>query len=290
MATVRVLATKKNDTVTMTTEDRDTHNIAVLSAEMKAYCGVVDLTSKDTLPRTTPIINDLTILSQKLPDICNSIYKILGSQQREGCYQRCLALDLEEAGLSVDSEVEIPLVYKDRIVGSRRADLVATTLSKEKAVLELKAVRALSPLHARQLQYYMQHLDVNHGYLINFPHDDGFPSITESVFQLTSLSENVKDTAALNATTLQLRHDPNREEDPQQVQVVQFQRFALDSKEGREELERRKLPSTMVKPKWGVTTTGLSCKICEEEKGYCRYQADQKSTDSSDTPHGCSVS
>ena len=69
----------------------------------------------------------------------------------------------------------------------------------------------------------MQHLDVNHGYLINFPHDDGFPSITQSVFRLMALSENVMDTVALNATTLPLRHDPNREEDPQQVQIVRFQ-------------------------------------------------------------------
>lgn len=271
-----------------TADHADAHKIEVLSAEIKEYCGFVDLTSKEAQPRTTPIV-DLTTLSQTLPDICNSIYKTLGSQQREGCYHKCLALDLEEAGLSVDSEVEIPLVYKDKVVGSRRADLVATTLAKEEAVLELKAVRALSPLHAKQLQYYMQHLDVNHGYLINFPHDDGFPSITESVFQLTPLSDNVKDAAALNAATLPLRHDPNREEDPQQVQVVQFQRFALDSKEGREELERRKLTAPMPKPKWGVTTTGLSCKICEEEKGYRGYHADQKPADSSDT-HGCRVS
>lgn len=279
--------------LTMTTTDDEKNDglAAVLSTRMKQQCAVVDFTPKETTAISQ--IYNLQELSLQLPDICNSIYKTLGSQQCEATYQRCLALELQQAGLcSVEQEVEIPLVYKGRIVGTRRADLVVSTASKERAVLELKAVRTLSPSHARQLQYYMHHFNIENGYLINFPHDDGFPSVEhKSVFRLTALTDNnMKDT--LDAPTLQLRHDPNKAENPQQVQLIQFQRLELDTKEGQEILGKK---SRAASPKWGVTSTGLSCKFCQEEQGYCRYHKDQDTettttTSQSSNTHGCRVS
>ena len=62
-----------------------------------------------------PKISDLQSLSTNLP-----IFQQLGSQQLEAAYQRCLKIDLEEAGINVLMEPEIELTYKGQAVGTRR--------------------------------------------------------------------------------------------------------------------------------------------------------------------------
>jgi GxxExxY protein len=138
-----------------------------------------------------PSIPDLSSLSRLLPAMCSNIYAILGDQQTESAYQNCLKVDLEQAGVEVADEVEIKLSYKGVVVGTRRADLVLTVPSGEKTVIELKACYDLSSLHMEQLRYYMQALDIRHGYLINFPHQIGFPELNPNThLVLTNLSDD----------------------------------------------------------------------------------------------------
>jgi GxxExxY protein len=94
-------------------------------------------------------------------------------QQCEATYQRCLKIDLKEAALAVELE-KISSSYKGNVVGTRRADLLVTTKKKEVAVIEVKAVHNISPNHVGQLQYYMDHFNIHQGYIVNFPHNEGF--------------------------------------------------------------------------------------------------------------------
>jgi len=119
----------------------------------------------------------------------------------------------------------------------------------------------------------MHHLDIDDGYLVNFPHDDGFPVVEKSVFALQTLS-GLEDASTLDPPVLRLRHHPNREESPSTVQMVQFKRLALDSNEGKAAMEARE--KKRATPKWGITTTGLPCKICEQEQAYCRFHKHQE--------------
>jgi GxxExxY protein len=121
-----------------------------------------------------------------------AVFDALSSRNLEATYQRCLALDLIEAGVRVEPEVSIHLMYKGQKVGTRRADLmVKTTRDEALAVIELKAATKLSSENLKQLEYYMSHLKIGTGYLINFPHDKGFPEIEHDmqgkVFQQTVL-------------------------------------------------------------------------------------------------------
>ena len=34
--------------------------------------------------------------------------------------------------------------------------------------------------HLKQLEFYMHHFDIHLGYLINFPHDTGFPDVDDT--------------------------------------------------------------------------------------------------------------
>mmetsp|Transcript_20447 Transcript_20447/g.51925 ORF Transcript_20447/g.51925 Transcript_20447/m.51925 type:complete len:260 (+) Transcript_20447:201-980(+) len=132
----------------------------------------IDLTGE---PYVAPMIHDADGLSEHLPAICNAIQSRLSSRQLEATYQRCLALELESAGVWVALEVSVALTYKSQQVGTRRADCVLTTEDGSRAVIELKAVARLSSEHLRQLEFYMVAFDINDGYLVNFPHDSGFP-------------------------------------------------------------------------------------------------------------------
>jgi len=135
----------------------------------------IDLTGP-TIP--VPRIMGSADLDAHLPDLCESIFRALSSQQCEATYQRCLALDLQEAGVSVAAEVSIALKYKGRSVGTRRADLVLETADASTFVLELKATATLTPDNLKQLEFYMHYLNINVGYQINFPHDSGFSDVS----------------------------------------------------------------------------------------------------------------
>lgn len=135
-------------------------------------------------------IFDVESLDRNLPDICAAIFSSLSSRELEATSQQCLAIDLKEAGVELQQEVEIPIIYRGQRVGARRADIVLKTPDDSLAVLKLKALKELRSEDLRQLQFYMYHLGIDTGYLINFPHDRGFPDIPDEgiVFQQTVLA------------------------------------------------------------------------------------------------------
>lgn len=139
----------------------------------------------DDLP-PVPQISNLKTLDANLPRICSNIFKVLKSKQLEATYQNCLVVDLKKAGVEIiGTEVEIEIMYKNERVGSRRADIILRVSSGELVILELKAVGTLTTDHLTQLQYYMHHFGIGRGYLINFPHDTGFPDIDKTFSQQT---------------------------------------------------------------------------------------------------------
>ncbi|CAI5723853.1 unnamed protein product [Peronospora farinosa] len=129
---------------------------------------------KDSSTHALPRITSALQLKQELVLLCNEVFNVLGPFNLEATYQRALALELQDRGITVLSEVEIPIEYKGQPIATRRVDLY---LKLDKPViLELKAVvTGLKTEHLKQLQFYMTHFKVNEGYLINFPHVTGFP-------------------------------------------------------------------------------------------------------------------
>ena len=92
------------------------------------------------------------------------VHKILGNGFQEVIYQRCLAIELEGAGLSFGREVEHPIYYRGVEVGSRRADFIVAN----QVVVELKALTALEDVHIAQAKNYVVAYDFEIGLLINF--------------------------------------------------------------------------------------------------------------------------
>jgi GxxExxY protein len=92
------------------------------------------------------------------------VHSFLGNGFQEVIYQRCLAIELEKAGIKFKREVEQTIYYEGVRVGTRRADFVV----EEKVTVELKAIIKLEPVHLAQAKNYVVAYDFHVGLLINF--------------------------------------------------------------------------------------------------------------------------
>lgn len=247
-------------------------------------------------PPTLPRIRDVKSFDSQIGVICESLFRTLTSKQLEATCQRCLAIDLQQAGIEVlAQEREIKLQYKGQDVGTRRADIVLQTPSdKQWIVLELKAVATLTSEHLKQLEFYMLHLDIDIGYLINFPHDMGFPDLpTTAMYRQTILSGVT--TEMLSDRNTRARHANS------QVQIIKVERVVTNehSSDHRPYASKSQSLDDLLLPRYVKSTanhvvarsaaaattttsksafivpiakkTGEPCKICKRLQTYCQY-------------------
>lgn len=92
------------------------------------------------------------------------VHNTLGNGFQEVIYQRCLAIEMENEGISFGREIEQTIYYANREVGTRRADFVV----ENKVIVELKALIALEDVHLAQAKNYVVAYDFPKGLLINF--------------------------------------------------------------------------------------------------------------------------
>ncbi|MCC6722213.1 MAG: GxxExxY protein [Bacteroidia bacterium] len=92
------------------------------------------------------------------------VHNTLGNGFQEVIYQRCLAIELERAGLRFSREVEQTVFYESIEVGTRRADFIV----EDKIVIELKALINLEDVHLAQAKNYLTAYNFEKGLLINF--------------------------------------------------------------------------------------------------------------------------
>lgn len=103
-------------------------------------------------------------ITYKINGCAMKVHNTLGNGFQEVIYQRCLAIELERAGLSFGREIEQTIYYDGIEVGTRRADFVV----EEKVIVELKALINLEDVHLAQAKNYVVAYDFPIGLLINF--------------------------------------------------------------------------------------------------------------------------
>lgn len=99
--------------------------------------------------------------------IINKTYEVrshLVAGYLETVYKKALLIELREAGLEVEDEVELPVLYKGHVIGDFRADIIV----EGSVIIELKAVAHLLPAHEIQLVNYLTIAKKDNGLLINF--------------------------------------------------------------------------------------------------------------------------
>ena len=107
----------------------------------------------------------LLSLSNTIIGAAIEVHKELGPGLLESVYEDCLKVELESRGLKVETQIDLPLIYKGQETGKYyRIDM----LVEDVFIVELKAVEALKPLHEVQLLTYMKLSNVKMGLLVNF--------------------------------------------------------------------------------------------------------------------------
>ena len=106
--------------------------------------------------------NDLT---GAVVDAAIKVHRALGLGLLESAYQACLAFELRDRDLLVETEVPLPVVYRDvQLEVGYRIDL----LVENQVIVELKSVDSLLPIHQAQVLSYMKMSNKKVGLLINF--------------------------------------------------------------------------------------------------------------------------
>lgn len=104
-------------------------------------------------------------LAKQIVDAAYRIHTTLGPGLLESVYVLTLAWELEQRGLRVARQSEVPVVYQGtRIEAGFRADLIV----EDKVMVEVKSVETLAPVHKKQLLTYLRLANKRLGLLINF--------------------------------------------------------------------------------------------------------------------------
>ena len=93
------------------------------------------------------------------------VHKQLGPGLLESSYEACLAYELRQHGLNIQTQVPLPVVYKGiKLEAGYRIDV----LVENKVIVEVKSVDALADIHIAQVLTYLKLQDLKLGLLINF--------------------------------------------------------------------------------------------------------------------------
>jgi GxxExxY protein len=104
-----------------------------------------------------------------LRQMAEDIWTSLGPGYSESVYHCAFEVALRSLGLYYETERIVPVFFAGQNVGHVRADLIVD----RKAVIELKSVSKLNETYRIQTQNYLKLLDLQEGFLINFPDKKG---------------------------------------------------------------------------------------------------------------------
>ncbi|MFP4581685.1 MAG: GxxExxY protein [Candidatus Sumerlaeia bacterium] len=94
------------------------------------------------------------------------VHRTLGGPGLLECvYERALAWELKQAGLGVQEQFQVPVIYKGQVLGEPlRLDL----LVDEKVIVECKATTQFHPVFQSQVLTYLRLSNLKLGFVINF--------------------------------------------------------------------------------------------------------------------------
>ena len=93
------------------------------------------------------------------------VYNELGPGLLESVYEEALVYELQQRGLKVERQLEVPIRYKD---AELKTPLRLDLLIENTIIVELKSVEEMKPVFAKQLLTYLRLLNKRVGLLVNF--------------------------------------------------------------------------------------------------------------------------
>jgi GxxExxY protein len=107
----------------------------------------------------------LNSLTEKIIGAAIGVHRELGPGMLEKAYERCLAFELADRGLTFERQKRLPLAYRGiQLDVGYRVDLLVEDL----VVVEVKSIERLERVHSAQVLSYLRLLKRNVGLVINF--------------------------------------------------------------------------------------------------------------------------
>ncbi|MCK5186513.1 MAG: GxxExxY protein [Deltaproteobacteria bacterium] len=107
----------------------------------------------------------LNKITETIIGVAINIHRALGPGLLESAYEVCMVYDLVKAGLKVEQQKPLPIVYRGvKLECGYRLDLMI----ENEVIVEIKSVEKLLPIHQAQLMSYLKLSDCRVGLLINF--------------------------------------------------------------------------------------------------------------------------
>jgi GxxExxY protein len=119
--------------------------------------------AKDARKQNEPA-TELDGVASAVLEAAIEVHRVLGPGFFEGVYERALDIELTLRGLCFARQPSIPIVYKSRLVGDMRPDLLVAGC----LIVELKTVDQLAPVHLAQALSYLKATSLPLALLINF--------------------------------------------------------------------------------------------------------------------------
>lgn len=93
------------------------------------------------------------------------LHKEIGPGLLESAYELLMAASLKDAGLSVATQISVPIVFKGIVIDNAfRADM----LVEGPLLIELKSTERVAPVHTKQVLTYLLLMNLPLGLLMNF--------------------------------------------------------------------------------------------------------------------------
>jgi GxxExxY protein len=109
--------------------------------------------------------DDLEAIARTVVDCGYRLHRDLGPGLLESVYEILFAEYLREAGLFVERQVPVPIVFKGIAVDNAfRADLIVAG----KLLVELKSTERIAAVHGKQVLTYLRLMNLPLGLLITF--------------------------------------------------------------------------------------------------------------------------
>ncbi len=103
-------------------------------------------------------------LTEKVIGCAYRVYNKMGFGFLESVYEKCMLIELRNAGLNAESQKPITVYYENEIVGEFVADIIVNDI----IILELKSIRRIINTHEVQLVNYLVATGKPVGLILNF--------------------------------------------------------------------------------------------------------------------------
>ncbi len=104
-------------------------------------------------------------LTRKVIGCAMKVHSALGPGLLESAYQECLAFELIKAGLFIEKQKPMPLVYtKVKLECGYRIDIMV----ERRLILEIKSVEAINDIHLAQVLTYLKLANCGLALIMNF--------------------------------------------------------------------------------------------------------------------------